>query len=317
MSTNDKKQNNIINENSTEKPIKPEFFTFSSKNSLFNNKNPINTNPISFSEEDNSKTNTKNNINKIKIIDFSTNYQTYSPNKQGNSPNNENINILIDDKIKDIYQSNFNNKIPSINNKNKKPNLSLKDSRTKIKQLRDQLYPLEEEERFRKQEELLPVPLEKMNDEKFKILKMHNLKRKSLPEYKSSQKYDEYYKPFEDSLNQKNDFFLLKKKKSIYSNTKVMKLEINFKNKNKEKNFPLYKDQDIGVYEYWQIPLIESKIDEDNDSDDEQINLARKVCELDLLEGIKYVQQNGIESLFNNKFKDKQENDKNIVKNLS
>ena len=91
-----------------------------------------------------------------------------------------------------------------------------------------------------------------------------------------------------------------------------MKLEINLKNKNREKIFPLYKDQDIGVYEYWQVPLIENKIDEDNDSDEEQINLAKKVCELDLMEGIKYIKKNGMESLVNNRFKNKKEENKNI-----
>ena len=78
-----------------------------------------------------------------------------------------------------------------------------------------------------------------------------------------------------------------------------MVLEFNLKNKNKEKNFPLYKDQDIGIYEYWQVPLIESKIDEDNDSDDEQIKLATNVCHLDLKEGIHYVQNNGIDDIIN------------------
>ena len=57
----------------------------------------------------------------------------------------------------------------------------------------------------------------------------------------------------------------------------------------------MYRDSDIGIYEYWEVPLIESKVDEDNDSDEEQINLAKKVCDLDLSEGIKYVQKNGFE----------------------
>ena len=91
-----------------------------------------------------------------------------------------------------------------------------------------------------------------------------------------------------------------------------MKLEILLKNKNKEIKFPLYKDQDIGVYEYWQAPLIENKIDEDNDSDEEQINLASKVCELDLMEGIKYIQKNGIESLYNNRLQNKKKINNNV-----
>jgi len=47
------------------------------------------------------------------------------------------------------------------------------------------------------------------------------------------------------------------------------------------------------------VPLIESKADEDNDNDDDLINLANKVNNLDLMEGIKYVQQNGIDDIIN------------------
>ena len=312
MSDNEKPIN-ILNENNKEKKITPQFFSFSSKNNLSDDKNTKNINQLSFSEYNNSKFKNINDKSN-QIITFPTNFETFS-NGKIDFTTNENENIL-DEKIKDIYQDTFNTKdIYSIDTF-KKPTLSLKDSRTKLKQLRDKLYPLSEDEKIAKQSELLPVPVEKKNDEKYKILKMHYLKKPSLPEYKSCQKYDEYYKPFEDSLNKKNDYFFLKKKKSIYSNSKVMKLEINLKNKNNEKNFPLYKDQDIGVYEYWQVPLIESRIDEDIESDEEQIKLAKKVCELDLLEGIKYIQNNGIESLANNKFKKKEEESKIKCKSI-
>ena len=312
MSDNEKKVNNL-NENENSKVIKPQFFSFSSKDktNLSVDKNTKNLNQISFSEYNNSNIKNINDNKSNQIINFPTNFETFSNDKIDFNNENENI---IDEKIKDIYKDTFNNKdIEDIKDLYtfQKPKLSLKDSRTKLKQLRDKLYPLSEEEKISIQSELLSVPVEKMNDEKFKILKMHYLKKPSLPEYKSCQKYDEYYKPFEDSLNKKNEYYFLKKKKSIYSNTKFMKLEINLKNKNSEKNFPLYKDQDIGVYEYWQVPLIESKIDEDIDSDEEQIKLAQKVCELDLLEGIKYIKNNGINSLINNRFK-KKEVDSNI-----
>ena len=289
MSINEKKINNN-NKNKTEKDNKTNFYSFSSQNQ------------DSFSEV-NSKKNYINDEKKITILP--TTFQTLSKDKlEDNNDENENT---LGDRIKDIYQNSLSEDDIYSKQTRKKPRLSLKESRTKLKQLREKLYPLSEEERIIEQEQLLPVPLELMNDENFKILRMHNLKRPSLPEYKSCEKYDNYYKPFEDSLNTRNEFYLLKKKKAVYSNTKIMKLEINLKNKNREKKFPLYKDQDIGIYEYWQVPLIENKIDEDNDSDEEQINLAKKVCEMDLMEGIKYIQNNGIESLINDKFKNKKE----------
>ena len=69
-----------------------------------------------------------------------------------------------------------------------KPRLSLKDSRTKIKKLREKLYNLTEEERIKEQENLLPVPLNKMNEKKYKLLKMHNLKNKEIHKYKECTK---------------------------------------------------------------------------------------------------------------------------------
>ena len=315
MSINEKKINNN-NKSNIEKDIKTHFFSFSSEVNLSKNKNTKKINQELLSEEPNSIIiNLSNDVNKIST-NFSTTFQTFSPYKQEYN-NNENENTIIGEKIKEIYQFSFNNEDIFPNQTNKKPKLSLKESRTKIKQLRDKLYPLSEDERIQGQEDLLPVPREKMDDEKFKILRMHYLKKPSLPEYKSCEKYDNYYKPFEDSLNQKNEYFLLKNKKPVYSNTKIMKLEITLKNKNKEKKFPLYKDQDIGVYEYWQVPLIENKIDEDNDSDEEQIKLARKVCEFDLMEGIKYIQKNGIESLYNNRLGNKIEIQNNVNKSAS
>ena len=255
--------------------------------------NIFNHNRIKSYSESNTKTNDKTNPPQQNTnMIFSTLYQTFNnPEEESDLSLGQQINTIFnDDSENSINNFNF---IPS-----KKPRLSLKDSRTKLKQLRDKLSPsLSEEEKIREQENFLPVPLNKMNDEKYKLLRMHHLKKKSLPEYKSCTKFEDYYKPFEKSLDKKNEYYLLKRKKGIYSNTKNMILEFTLKNGKKEQSFPLYKDNDIGIYEYWEVPLIESKADEDNDSDEEQINLAKKVCNLDLMEGIKYVQQNGIDDI--------------------
>ena len=289
---------NQINNNT----ITKSFSLFSSPESFSNDSH----NKIKSNSESNTKVNREIDFPKATTMNLSTTYQSFSRNIQQENDLNlvERLNneYNIDNSLSD-HDSYIYSKI----NISKKPRLSLKDSRTKIKQLRDRLYPLTEEERIREQENILPVPLNKMNDEKYKILKMHNLKKKSLPEYKSCTKYEDYYKPFENSLSKKNEYFLLKQKKGVYSSTKQMILELNLKKNNKEKIFPLYRDQDIGVYEYWQVPLIESKIDEDNDSDEEQINLAKKVCNLDIMEGIKYIKQNGIDDILNRHIKEENE----------
>lgn len=328
MSTNPKLQTPKIHSETAKVGNNP--FLSSEKFSIFSpeeSKSNININKLISYSQSNSKMKIKPGLEeKEKIqkfpqsstINLSTNYQTFSRNNPLENENKENEIEFLADKINNVYNSSSSSLNNYCNNLiYNKPRLSLKDSRTKIKQLREKLYNLTEEEKIREQENLLPVPLNKMNDEKYKLLKMHNLKKKSLPEYKSCTKFDEYYKPFEKTIDNKNEYFLLKKKKSVYSTAKHMILELNLSNKNKEKSFPLYKDQDIGVYEYWQVPLIESKIDEDNDSDNEQINLATKVCNLDLYEGIKYVQQNGLNDILNRIYSNGKMTSKVLNKSMS
>ena len=153
---------------------------------------------IAYSES-NTKTNKEESTNTI-TMNLSTTYQTLSRNYQPNEEEDDlnlgkrlnNISNISENSLSDINSLNSNNIYSKI-----KPRLSLKDSRTKIKQLREKLYSLSEEERLKEQENFLAVPLNKMNDEKYKLLKMHNLKKKSLPEYKSCTKFEDYYKSFE------------------------------------------------------------------------------------------------------------------------
>jgi hypothetical protein len=163
---------------------------------------------IAYSES-NTKTNKEESTNTI-TMNLSTTYQTLSRNYQPNEEEDDlnlgkrlnNISNISENSLSDINSLNSNNIYSKI-----KPRLSLKDSRTKIKQLREKLYSLSEEERLKEQENFLAVPLNKMNDEKYKLLKMHNLKKKSLPEYKSCTKFEDYYKPFENSLDKKMNIF--------------------------------------------------------------------------------------------------------------
>ena len=185
--------------------ITEEFSSFSPSESFSNNDISAQNKIKSYSDS-NTKANIETKYPKNLTMNLSTAYQTFSRNNQIDGENDltlgERLNNELDFSSSDFNQNNsknfYNNIIPS-----KKPRLSLKDSRTKIKQIRDSLYPLSEEDRIKEQENLLPVPLSKMNDEKYKILKMHNLKKKSLPEYKSCTKYEDYYKPFEKSLEKK------------------------------------------------------------------------------------------------------------------
>ena len=125
------------------------------------------------------------------------------------------------------------------------------------------------------QEKNLPVPIEKKNDEKFKLMKMRQMKRKSFPANKSVRKYEDLENEYEKNLNTIVKYSTLKKKKITQSTKKIYSSFIEFKDKNNKKQiFIVFSDRDIGIYEYWQNKIIESKNDEDIDTDNEQIKLA-------------------------------------------
>ena len=186
MSINKKNDETHIIDNNDSK--KDPFIIYSSSESCSNNdthKKIKSYSELNFKEYKDSEP-----TDNVKYTTTSTAFQTFSRANQTEGENDLSLGERIKNEYSPEISSNeyeffgqenlFNEIIPS-----KKPRLSLKDSRTKLKQLRDKLYPLTIEERIKEQENLLPVPLNKMNDSKYKILKMQNLKKKSLPEYKT------------------------------------------------------------------------------------------------------------------------------------
>ena len=92
-------------------------------------------------------------------------------------------------------------------------------------------------------------------------------------------------------------FYLLKKRKKIYSTMKIFNTEKNLYNyclingKNRvdyehPKKFRFYFDDDIGFNSSWQSPLIIANGDDDIETDDEVLNMAEEKCMDDLVEGI-------------------------------
>ena len=111
-----------------------------------------------------------------------------------------------------------------------------------------------------------------------------------------------YAKYIKNNTNEKNKnddvtFYLLKKKKKIYSTKKIFAVEkdlynyclINGKNRvdySHPKKFRFYFDIDIGFNRTWQSPLIVANGDDDVETDDEVLNMAEEKCMDDLVEGI-------------------------------
>ena len=157
------------------------------------------------------------------------------------------------------------------------------------------------EEVIKYQEKHLPVPLSKKDDEKFKILKMKQLKRVSMPSYKSVRKFAEDIEPqYEKEFRIHNAFSSMKKKKPVHSTRRIY--FSNFflhKKKGKSEAFMVFRDKDIGIYEYWQAHIHESHNDEDVETDDEQKKIARNFSISEVKEGLEYIRNNGYDAFVN------------------
>ena len=185
----------------------------------------------------------------------------------------------------------------------KKPSLTSLESRNKIEEFKSSYKNLPDEILLKIQEKNLLVPINKKNDEKFKLFQMNKIKNKKLPKFKSVKKYEENTEK-KNELNQILQYNQLKKKKLVYSYRKNLYLIIPFTSEitNEEINFPLFIDKDIGINEYWQQKMIESKVDEDAETDDEQTKLATSYCFKEVEEGLKLFINEGDKIIRNKKF---------------
>ena len=185
----------------------------------------------------------------------------------------------------------------------KKPSLTSLESRNKIEEFKSSYKNLSDEILLKIQEKNLLVPINKKNDEKFKLFQMNKIKNKKLPKFKSVKKYEENTEK-KNELNQILQYNQLKKKKLVYSYRKNLYLIIPFTSEitNEEINFPLFIDKDIGINEYWQQKMIESKVDEDAETDDEQTKLATSYCFKEVEEGLKLFINEGDKIVRNKKF---------------
>ena len=185
----------------------------------------------------------------------------------------------------------------------KKPSLTSLESRNKIEEFKSSYKNLPDEILLKIQEKNLLVPINKKNDEKFKLFQMNKIKNKKLPKYKSVKKYEEQNTEKKNELNNILNYNQLKKKKLVYSTRKNLYLIIPFTSEsNEEINFPLFIDKDIGINEYWQQKMIESKVDEDAETDDEQTKLATSYCFKEVEEGLNLFINEGEKIIRNKKF---------------
>lgn len=104
----------------------------------------------------------------------------------------------------------------------------------------------------------LPVPLDKVDNEKFKLLKIQQMKRQSITMFKSDKKFKELKPNYQEKLDAVNEYSIFKKKKIVHSVMKSYKSFLSLFSNGHEAKFPIFVDKDIGIYEYWQEHIVES-----------------------------------------------------------
>ena len=143
------------------------------------------------------------------------------------------------------------------------------------------------------------LPEKYKNNEKYKINLFKYLRNPSISNNKSlSCKYALYKKKCEKfdgniTKNNLNEYFILKKKIKIFSCMKDYLSEHSFCDNNGNYNyFYFYSDNDIGFSSKWQKPLHIASMDDDVESDDQQIKYAKKHCKKELISAIQLFTKN-------------------------
>ena len=151
--------------------------------------------------------------------------------------------------------------------------------------------PLEEIINY--QQKHMVVPISRKDDEAFKLLTMKNIKKKSLPVYKSAKKIEDIEARKE--LDSAIEYSIVKKKAITHSVKKNLYIIHRlYDEEDKEYKFPLFKDADIGINQYWQNHLVESNEDEDIDTDEEVLESAVSCTLSELEEALNEVREKGI-----------------------
>ena len=198
---------------------------------------------------------------------------------------------------------------------NKSNNFSRSSTATNtILEEEDSIYDLREILKY--QEEHLVVPISQKDNENYKILTMKKLKRKSMPPNKSLRKFAEDMEPkYEKEFRVNNSYYKLLKKKMVHSSMRVYSSSFILGDEKNHVNFMIYRDKDIGVYEYWQAHIHESRNDEDIETEDDQKRLAGIFVLGEIKEAFSFIKNRNVEDIFvnfyrYNKFRSNEENER-------
>ncbi len=130
------------------------------------------------------------------------------------------------------------------------------------------------------------IPREMLNNEAYKTLLCKKVFKN--PKFKTNKTYTkEDFITLDDSDKLQKDFTSLIKRTKISSTKVLYSGQFNLcTHEKKMVSFNFYRDEDIGMDEEWQKFIIESRVDEDVETDEETLEKLDQIVFNDLLEGI-------------------------------
>lgn len=229
---------------------------FSSVYSDYSSYNESNTTNFTSNERAKSFLSFNQSVHSVSHFSSSGNSQNNLITSNTNNANNINSNILDNGNY-------F--KIPELENETEESNYYSRESiGSKDKSDSNENF-LEEYEKK------LLIPIEKKNDEKYKILKINKFARKTeIPPNKTVRKWEEFIthdnQDYDDSKYIINfyprllvyDYNILCKRKKVHSVKRIFasEMKLTCQSNNKVKTFKIFRDCEIGFDPYWQAPLI-------------------------------------------------------------
>lgn len=181
-----------------------------------------------------------------------------------------------------------------------KPSLTSVESRNKLLDYKSKFQEKKKEIEPPSESSLIPESMK--NNEKYKLLTINKkLKNKKFTFSNSERKIRDVSN--RKALDEAMNYAVIKKRKIIHSNKRHFYIILNLYDQDEnEFQFPMYKDEDIGINEYWQGHIVESKADEDVDTDDEQLKIAGSFIVGEIDEAVNLVKEKGISEVQNTRF---------------
>ena len=149
-----------------------------------------------------------------------------------------------------------------------------------------------------KSKKMLVIPIEKKDDEVFKLSTIKKIKKKSFPPFSSAKKLrkSEWRKSLDNAIefSKARRIGIVHSAKKFIFKVKTLYADCGSK---RPRKFPMFYDNQIGIGREWQLPIKGMENEEDYNTDEEDLRYGERTVVRDIKRGVRYVEENGMDNL--------------------